>query len=239
VNFIGGDKLKMKIRKSILIGITILFIVLMANSSLVLAVRGPKSKTASLNYANIGTAVMIDDQGQTLLFGLFDKMKKSTQGAADCLDILLLIPGDPNDPTDDVIVPFGIVTDSETYEAFYAEVWTPIFPPAALVDEEVLEIWKKGSDIYVEVTDTISIPTMGGGTYELPQLSIKIESDGVPYKAEIPTSEPFPSGYTWSRITQRGYEATVTLDCPTGTLQALPGGTTEFNSLDIFTPPPT
>ena len=235
----GGEKMNRKILTSTSIVLMIVLIVLIANFGVVFAIRGKKSKTASLNYANIGTTPMLDPAVEgVLLFGFFDKMKKSTQGAADCLDILLLIPGDPSVPTEDVIVPFGIVTDSETFQAFYAEVWGPIFPPAALVDEEVLEIWKKGSDIYVEVTDTISIPLMEEGTYyELQPFSMKIESEGIPYKAEIAAGEPLPTGWTFSRITQRGYDATVTFDSPTGTLMVLPGGTTQFNSLDLFTPP--
>jgi len=205
---------------------TILFIVLMANSSLVLAVRGPKSKTASLHYSNIGTAGINGIEGQPNLgFGFFDKQEKSTQGAGDCLDIF----------GPDFI---GIVTDSETYKEFYDDVWKFIFPPAILVDEDELEVWKKGSDIYVELTVTVSFPTMGD-PFELPPFSMKIESVGEPYKAEIPTTGPFPSGWTWSRITQRGYDAIVTFDCPTWGVSDTFLGTAEFNSLDTFSPPPT
>jgi hypothetical protein len=213
----------------------IVLIVLMANFGLVFAIRGPKSKTASLNYANIGTtAIPSDSPGKLLLFGFFDKMKKSTQGAADCLDILLLdLTTTP--PSYSTV---GLATDSETYEEFYAEIWGGAFPPAALVDEDVLEICKKGSDIYVEVTETILIPLDGGGTYELPPLSIKIESEGIPYRAEMPPGAPTPSGWTFSRITQRGYSATVTFDCSTWWVEPQTfEGTAEFNSLDTFTPP--
>jgi hypothetical protein len=225
---------KKKILKSISIGMTVLFIVLMANSSLVLAARGPKSKTASLNYANIGAAGIEGIVGQPNLgFGFFDKLKKSTQGAGDCLDIFA------SDPVTGDSVFVGIVTDSITYKDFYDDVWFLIFPEAILVEDDELEIWTKGSDIYVELSVTVSIPTTGD-PYELPPFSMKIDSANEPYKAEIPTAGPFPSGWTWARITQRGYDAIVTFDCPTwGVSQGTFLGTTEFNSLDTFTPPPT
>ncbi|MBN2259716.1 MAG: hypothetical protein JW702_04190 [Clostridiales bacterium] len=215
-----------KILTSTLIGLIIVLIVLMANFGLVFAARGPKSKTASLNYANIGIANIAGIEGQPdISFGCFDKKKASTQGAADCFDIF-----GPDF--------MGIVTDSQNYKDLYDEVFAGIFPPAMLVDEDQLEIWKKGSDIYVELTVTLSFPTAGGGTFELPPLSMKISSTNEPYKSEIPPMT-FPSGWTWSRITQRGSDAIVTFDCPTWGVSEKFLGTTEFNSLDTFTPPPT
>ncbi len=216
-----------KILTSTSIGLMIILFVLMATFGVVFAARGPKSKTASLNYANIGMADLIGIDGQPdVSFGFFDKKKTSTQGAADCLDIF----------GPDFV---GIVTDSQTYKEFYDDVWFLIFPEAILVDDDELEIWKKGSDIYVELKVTLSIPTDGGGTFELPPFSMKIDSANEPYKSEIPTTGPFPSGWTWSRITQRGYDAIVTFDCPTWEVSEKFSGATEFNSLDVFTPPPT
>lgn len=205
----------------------IILVILMANFGVVYAARGPKSKTASLNYANIGMADLAGIDGQPDVgFGFFDKKKTSTQGAADCLDLF----------GPDFV---GIVTDSQTYKDFYDDVWFMIFPEAILVDEDDLEIWKKGSDIYVELKVALSFPRGGGGTFELPPFTMKIDSVNEPYKGEIPTTGPFPSGWTWSRITQRAYDAIVTFDCPTWDVSEQFLGGTEFNSLDVFTPSPS
>ena len=51
-----------KILTSTSVVLMIALIVLMANFVLVFAVRGPKSKTASLNYANIGTTLVFDPE---------------------------------------------------------------------------------------------------------------------------------------------------------------------------------
>ena len=117
-----------KILTSTSIGLLIILVVLMANFGVVFAARGQKSKTASLNYANIGMANLANIEGQPDVgFGFFDKMKKSTQGGADCLDIF-----GPDF--------MGIVTDSQTYKEFYDDVWFMIFPEAILVDDDDLEI---------------------------------------------------------------------------------------------------
>ena len=216
-----------KILTSTSIGLMIILVILMANFGVVYAARGPKSKTASLNYANIGMADLAGIDGQPDVgFGFFDKKKTSTQGAADCLDLF----------GPDFV---GIVTDSQTYKDFYDDVWFMIFPEAILVDEDDLEIWKKGSDIYVELKVALSFPRGGGGTFELPPFTMKIDSVNEPYKGEIPTTGPFPSGWTWSRITQRAYDAIVTFDCPTWDVSEQFLGGTEFNSLDVFTPSPS
>ncbi|KON32665.1 MAG: hypothetical protein AC479_07060 [miscellaneous Crenarchaeota group-6 archaeon AD8-1] len=227
--------MKNKFLKSTSIGLMIILLVLIANSSVVLAAAGPKSKTASLHYADIGTASINGIAGQPNLgFGCFDKKKTSGPGSADCIDIF------GQDPTTGNYVVLGIATDSEEYKSFYDEVFADVFPPATLLEEEELEVWKHGTIIYVELTVPLDCLDLTNPTvpYVIPPFSMKIDSANQPYKAEIPLT-PFPSGWTWSRITQRGYDAIVSFDCPTWGISGTYLGTTQFNSLDIFTPPST
>lgn len=227
--------MKKKILKSTSTGLIIILFVLMANSSAVLAAAGPKSKIASLHYADIGTAAIEGIEGQSNLgFGLFDKFKRSSLGAADCIDIF------GTDPETGAYVVLGIATDSENYKNFYDEIFAGLFPPATLLEEDELEVWKHGTDIYVELTVPLNCFDLTNPTvpYVIPPFSMKIDSANKPYKVEVPLTI-FPSGWTWSRITQRGYDASVTFDCPTWGVSDNFLGTTQFNSLDIFSPPLT
>ena len=115
------------------------------------------------------------------------------------------------------------------------------FPPAQLLEEDQLEVRKHGTDIYVEVTVPLTLLNLNNpaSPYVIPPFTMKFDSTGHPYK-EVSDPFTFPSGWTFTRITQRGYAATVTLDCPGWEVS---GGifpaTTTFNALDIFTPPST
>jgi len=204
----------------------------MANLSTVLAAKGPKDKTAVLNYQNMGIVNIEWSDDLNLGFGLFDKMIPSTLGAADCFDFF-----GTNDAGD--LVALGVATDSEEYANFYDEVFAGLFPPAILLEEDELEIWKHGSDIYVETT----VPLTFFNFVEMepiviPPFSIKVDSVNQPYK-EITDPTPLPSGWTFQRITQRGYDAIVTFDCPALGIVSQSLGVAQFNTLDVFSPPPT
>ena len=112
-----------------------------------------------------------------------------------------------------------------------------VFPPAVVVEPEQLNVWKKGSNIYVELTVPVTLYTFIGEPFEVPAFTVKFDSVNKPYRI---TSDPvtFPSGWTWTRITRRGYPAIASFDCPTWEISEDFLGTTEFNSLDIFSPPP-
>ena len=213
----------------------IIFVVLMANSSLVSAAAGQKSKTATLNFADIGmaTIVGIEDQPPVLMFGCFDKKEPSGPGVADCMDIFGINPA-----TGDIIA-VGLATDSANYQSFYRVAFAGFFPPAQLLEEDQLEVGKHGTDIYVEVTVPLTLFNIADPTspYVIPPFTMKFDSTGHPYKVP-PEPYIFPSGWTFARITQRGYDATVTLNCPGwGVSGGIFTGTTTFNALDIFTPP--
>ena len=189
--------------------------------------KGPKNTPAIMHSANI--AIIEFDIGDlTIGFGLFDKMKSADLGEADCFDFFVF---------DNVIEDYvmaGVVTDSEDYQEFYDEVFAGLFPPAVIVDPEVLNVWKQGSYMYAELTEPVTIIP---GVYVVPAFTATLNSVDKPYH-ESADPMPLPTGWTFSRIIRRGYTAIVTFDCADwGFESAELIGETQFNSLDIFMPP--
>jgi hypothetical protein len=228
----GGEKMNKKILTLTSIGLLLTFCVLVASFSLVVA-NGSKNNSDSLHYANIGTASLMLAGHPDISFGFFDKMRWSDLGAADILDIFVI------DHNTGAPILFGIITDNEDYKEFYDEVFAGVFPPAIVVEPDEFEVWKKGTNIYVELKVPVTLYTFTGDPFELPAFSIKIDSFDQPYRE---TTEPstFPSGWTWVRKTRRAYNAVTTFNCDTwASLGYKSLGTAQFNTVDVFTPPPT
>lgn len=181
-------------------------------------------------YGSFGRAFISPPSHPHMMIQVFDFNKRSSFGAHDGLLLHVWGP-DLGIPIEEYL-PCKVVTDNAEKADLANEMFSfsPIWLGAELVEEDDLEVWRKGNKLFANLT--VEIPLTD--EYYIPPSYIEFEGCG----GAIHGTETgvFPSGYEMT-TTYMGFDAFVTFVCHPWECVYPAGGFVALHMCITITPP--